>query len=129
MGFSAFCWRVKLSSSVSRRDISTTVHFSASSRRRAATLSDKISSISQAPEGMEETRRSLGAVRPGMRIGVFIGPEGGFEEEEVALAIQSGIRPLTLGRRILRTETAGLYVLSVLGFLLEETDGSMGRGR
>ena len=68
-------------------------------------------------EGMEE------------RIGVFIGPEGGFEEEEVALAIQSGIRPLTLGRRILRTETAGLYVLSVLGFLLEETDGSMGRGR
>ena len=80
-------------------------------------------------EGMGETRRSLGAVRPGMRIGVFIGPEGGFEEEEVALAIQSGIRPLTLGRRILRTETAGLYVLSVLGFLLEETDGSMGRGR
>ena len=71
-------------------------------------------------EGMEETRRSLGAVRPGMRIGVFIGPEGGFEEEEVALAIQSGIRPLTLGRRILRTETAGMAVLAMLGYLLEE---------
>ena len=50
---------------------------------------------------------------------VFIGPEGGFEEEEVALAMKTGANPVTLGKRILRTETAGLTMLSVLMFHLE----------
>ena len=44
---------------------------------------------------------------------------GGFEEEEVALAMKSGANPVTLGKRILRTETAGLTMLSVLMFHLE----------
>ena len=51
--------------------------------------------------------------------GIFIGPEGGFEEEEVALAMKTGANPVTLGKRILRTETAGLTMLSVLMFHLE----------
>ena len=51
--------------------------------------------------------------------GIFIGPEGGFEREEVDLALASGAKALTLGRRILRTETAGLAVLSVLMYHLE----------
>ena len=54
-------------------------------------------------------------------MGIFIGPEGGFEEAEVELAVQKAdARVITLGKRILRTETAGLAVLSVLMFALEE---------
>ena len=46
-------------------------------------------------------------------------PEGGFEEKEIEAAIEGGAKPITLGRRILRTETAGLAILSVLMFQLE----------
>ncbi len=46
-------------------------------------------------------------------------PEGGFEDEEIELAAGTGIKAVSLGRRILRTETAGLMVLSVMGYLLE----------
>lgn len=72
-------------------------------------------------EGMERTRELVGALRPGQSIAVFIGPEGGFEEAEVRLAEESGIEPVTLGRRILRTETAGLAVLAWIGYVLEGT--------
>lgn len=68
---------------------------------------------------MEETRRELERIRPGLDVGIFIGPEGGFEEKEIALAESMGVRPVSLGKRILRTETAGLAVLSVAGYLLE----------
>lgn len=47
-------------------------------------------------------------------IGVCIGPEGGFEDAEVALAREKGVRVCTLGPRILRTETAPLCVLSII---------------
>ncbi|MBR1866695.1 MAG: RsmE family RNA methyltransferase, partial [Lachnospiraceae bacterium] len=53
-------------------------------------------------------------------IGVFIGPEGGFEPSEVEQIEAIGGRTLSLGNRILRTETAGMTVLSLLMFLLEE---------
>ncbi|MBR2189246.1 MAG: 16S rRNA (uracil(1498)-N(3))-methyltransferase [Eubacterium sp.] len=71
-------------------------------------------------ENMEQTRRVLGAVKPGSRIAVLIGPEGGFEPGEADAAVQSGFQAITLGKRILRTETAGLAVLSVLMYLLEQ---------
>lgn len=70
-------------------------------------------------EGMEETKQFIDAIQPGQSVGVFIGPEGGFEREEVEFAIQKGARPITLGERILRTETAGLAVLAVLMYHLE----------
>ena len=70
-------------------------------------------------EGMEYTRSVIEAIRPGQSVGIFIGPEGGFEREEVDLALSSGAKALTLGKRILRTETAGLAVLSVLMYHLE----------
>lgn len=70
-------------------------------------------------EGMAETRAVIDSLRPGMQIGVFIGPEGGFDSEEIAAACEKKIRPVTLGRRILRTETAGLTTLSILMFHLE----------
>lgn len=50
----------------------------------------------------------------GESIGVFIGPEGGFAEEEIALAQENGITPITLGKRILRTETAGMMTTALL---------------
>ncbi len=70
-------------------------------------------------EGMKTLREQLGRIRPGMDAGIFIGPEGGFEEEEISGAESAGAVPVSLGRRILRTETAGLMVLSVAGYLLE----------
>ena len=57
-------------------------------------------------EDMPKTRELIEAINPGQRIGFFIGPEGGFEEMEIALAMEAGAKPITLGKRILRTETA-----------------------
>ena len=71
-------------------------------------------------EGMAETKRLIQSIRPGQSVGIFIGPEGGFEKEEVELAEAEGARAISLGKRILRTETAGLAILSVLMFHLEE---------
>ena len=70
-------------------------------------------------DGMETTRQVIEAIKPGQSIGIFIGPEGGFEKEEVLLAIEKGAREITLGKRILRTETAGLTTLSILMYHLE----------
>lgn len=69
--------------------------------------------------GMEETRRILEKIQPGQSVGIFIGPEGGFEEEEVEKAKEEGASPITLGKRILRTETAGMTMLSILMYHLE----------
>ena len=55
----------------------------------------------------------------GESIGVFIGPEGGFAEEEIALAKENGITPITLGKRILRTETAGMTTTAILLYELD----------
>lgn len=71
-------------------------------------------------EGMEESKQIIRSIKKGQSVGIFIGPEGGFERAEVEQAIEAGANPITLGRRILRTETAGLAILSVLMFELEE---------
>ena len=52
------------------------------------------------------------------KISVLIGPEGGFSEEEVEKAIKSGFIPISLGPRILRTETAAIAVVSILMYEL-----------
>lgn len=65
------------------------------------------------------TKQYLESIREGQSVSIFIGPEGGFTPEEVELARQKGIRPISLGRRILRTETAGLAFLSWLIYILE----------
>lgn len=70
-------------------------------------------------EGMEGTRKLIQEIRPGQSVAVFIGPEGGFEESEIQLAEEAGVLPITLGKRILRTETAGMTVLSILMYQLE----------
>lgn len=68
---------------------------------------------------MAETKEILSAIKPGMSAGIFIGPEGGFEDSEMELAKNFGAKLITLGKRILRTETAGLAIVSVLAFQLE----------
>ena len=52
-------------------------------------------------------------------IGIFIGPEGGFSDQEIILAEKNNLQPISLGKRILRTETAALFILSVITFLTE----------
>ncbi|MGN1315266.1 MAG: 16S rRNA (uracil(1498)-N(3))-methyltransferase [Lachnospiraceae bacterium] len=70
-------------------------------------------------DGMETTRGIFSSLKAGEQIALFIGPEGGFEEKEIEMAGQAGIVPITLGKRILRTETAGLTVLSWIMYQLE----------
>lgn len=70
-------------------------------------------------ENMGKTREIMESIKPGQRIAVFIGPEGGFEETEIQRAMDGGVEPITLGKRILRTETAGLAVMSWLMYQLE----------
>ncbi|MCI6553355.1 MAG: 16S rRNA (uracil(1498)-N(3))-methyltransferase [Lachnospiraceae bacterium] len=70
--------------------------------------------------GIKETRQVISSLRPGQSVALFIGPEGGFEEGEVEAAMAAKIQPISLGRRILRTETAGLAVLSWIMYQLEE---------
>ncbi|WP_026396108.1 RsmE family RNA methyltransferase [Acetobacterium malicum] len=64
---------------------------------------------------LEQFENSQGADKP-LKIGVIIGPEGGFDPQEVAACKAAGVISVTLGRRILRTETAGMVVLSQLNF-------------
>lgn len=74
---------------------------------------------------MKATKEIISAIKPGMSVGIFVGPEGGFEQSEVELACMSpseggaDARQISLGSRILRTETAPLMLLSVLMFNME----------
>lgn len=70
-------------------------------------------------EGMEKTKEIFSRIQPEQSVGIFIGPEGGFETWEIEQAEEAGASVITLGRRILRTETAGLAVLSILMYHLE----------
>lgn len=68
---------------------------------------------------MDKTREIFSGIGKGQSVAVFIGPEGGFDETEAELAIRNGFEAITLGHRILRTETAGMTVLAWLLYLLE----------
>lgn len=68
---------------------------------------------------MDRTRKILAGIRPGQAVGIMIGPEGGFDQAEVESAAAAGAVPVTLGHRILRTETAGMTLLSVLMFQMD----------
>lgn len=56
---------------------------------------------------------------PGADISVFIGPEGGYDPMEVKFALSHNVSPVSLGKRILRTETAAIAVLSLIMIRLE----------
>jgi len=71
-------------------------------------------------DGMDEARALIRRMRGKKSVGIFIGPEGGFDESEVLAAVDAGASVMTLGHRILRTETAGMAVLSILMFELDD---------
>lgn len=71
-------------------------------------------------EGMDCTKQIFTNLGEGKDIAVFIGPEGGFEEKEIVRAKECGIQPITLGKRILRTETAGFTVMAWIMYQLEK---------
>ena len=72
-------------------------------------------------EGEKETNlKAAMQDRPGRRIALFIGPEGGFEPDEVACLEEKGARTVSLGPRILRTETAGMAMVAEILFELGE---------
>lgn len=70
--------------------------------------------------GIHGLSEDIGKAR---RIGVVIGPEGGFEAHEVDWLKESGAQVITLGPRILRTETCGLAVVSILQYLAGDMGG------
>lgn len=70
-------------------------------------------------EGMDYTRQVIEGIEPGQSIGFIIGPEGGIDDSELEAAQNEGFKIITLGKRILRTETAGLTLMSILMYHLE----------
>lgn len=71
-------------------------------------------------EGIEYTKNIISKITPGQSIGFIIGPEGGIDDTELKAAVEAGFESITLGKRILRTETAGLTVMSILMYHLEQ---------
>lgn len=70
-------------------------------------------------KGMQSLKDFLGRIKSGVKAAFFIGPEGGFEEEEVQAAMEANVMPVSLGKRVLRTETAGMALLSMMMLTLE----------
>ena len=68
----------------------------------------------ESKNGMADTAQALSMIKSGMKIGIFIGPEGGFDEKEIALAEEMGGKIISLGKRILRTETAAITATAML---------------
>lgn len=70
-------------------------------------------------EGLEYSRRVISDIQGKKSLGIFIGPEGGFSRDEVEQAMAAGAKSITLGHRILRTETAGLAVMAIVMFEID----------
>lgn len=85
-----------------------------------ASLLDEVLLPYEDARGMLHTREVMKSMKGKKSIGIFIGPEGGFEEKEVESVKEIGGHVITLGHRILRTETAGMTILSILMYHLEE---------
>ncbi len=74
--------------------------------------------------GMAATKEALDRIKPGMSVGILVGPEGGFDDKEIDLAREAGAVVISLGSRILRAETAAITAVA-MGMLHVEmnTDG------
>lgn len=75
--------------------------------------------IAYEAEQARTLKSALRANRSARRVGVLIGPEGGFAPEEVARLTERGAIAITLGARILRTETAGMAMLAQILYEVE----------
>lgn len=106
----------------SKRGVIPTVHSVMSYKEAisyAKTMDCKLIPYEMA-ENMSHTKELIAKIEPGQSVAIFIGPEGGFEESEIQLALEADISPITLGKRILRTETAGFTVLAFIMYHLEQ---------
>lgn len=63
--------------------------------------------------GMEATKNALSEIKKGSKIGMLIGPEGGFSQKEIDFCTQNGGEIISLGKRILRTETAAITAVGM----------------
>lgn len=70
-------------------------------------------------DSMAKLRDRLAQIKNGMSVGIFIGPEGGFEPDEIQKATEIGGEIVSLGKRILRTETASIAALAICMFNIE----------
>ena len=68
---------------------------------------------------LAQLKQSLKEIQTNGKMLVVVGPEGGISEKEETLLLQSGFKPCALGPRILRTETAPIYILSAISYALE----------
>ena len=68
----------------------------------------------ESKNGMKDTSEALRMIKSGMKVGILIGPEGGFDDKEIALAEETGCKIISLGKRILRTETAAITATAML---------------
>lgn len=73
-------------------------------------------------EDQNSIKKALQTIQQGDSIAVFIGPEGGLTQTEVAMAKEHGWQSVTIGKRILRTETAGLAAITAIMFELDEME-------
>ena len=100
----------------SKRSAVPTV-YDAVSYKEALTMAQELD-ILMAPyecaDGMNATKNVLGKIKEGSKVGIIIGPEGGFEESEVEKAIAIGGESISLGKRILRTETAAITAVGMV---------------
>lgn len=70
-------------------------------------------------DSMARLKDRLAEIKPNMTVGIFIGPEGGYEEKEIEQAVAAGGEIVSLGKRILRTETASIAALAICMFNIE----------
>ena len=104
----------------SKRTVIPTIHMPVSyeqAKKIALGLDIKLVPYENA-RGMEATREIMSSIQEGASIGIFIGPEGGFDQKEID-SLEDSFYRISLGRRILRTETAGLATMSMLVYCLD----------
>lgn len=100
----------------SKRSAVPTV-YDAVSYKEALNMAEKLDVLMvpyECADGMEATKRVLDKIKVGSKVGIIIGPEGGFEESEVEKAMAIGGESISLGKRILRTETAAITAVGMV---------------
>ena len=68
---------------------------------------------------MKATKDALAEIKKDCSIGIMIGPEGGFEQREIDYLVNNGFEVVSLGKRILRSETAPLFLMSIISYMYE----------
>lgn len=72
-------------------------------------------------DGMGTTKEALNSIKSGMKVGILIGPEGGFSLKEIDQLSKTDAKIISLGKRILRTETAAITAVGMC-MLYAETE-------